>query len=532
MANMPRVGWRSLLTACAMGLSLGGWSAPAIAQAECAQEFQNCSNGCRLMGALGNQILRMCQSGCTEKRNTCVTAGRASPGQPKVAQSAPPASDLNLPEPVTLSEPLSSGEVSQRAAQMFTAEREHDAGFLQRLNSIPSCQGSFPAPPRPGQNAGDCLFARGDMQKRKRTDAVRIRMAYLQPLGQSMDLDLQRVNPDAVAQARGLRELRRKYKPLLDQRQGAGVQLSDSRPDPEFQPLYDMGGAAENKLYAAERAAYRHPDVRRAFARGDLRFEELNLSRNEQRIWSYDLTTGVLARHAREVTGSNALFMDRRDELEQSARESQQAAQFKSWSEPTANEMGLAVLRTFVYPSAKRNISGQLSGPYESRLNVAHHSYATRVAHVQKQKCAKQAGGYRCDLRLWMHGFLDSELDAAMVASFGNQGRLFNLVGELKPELEKRNAQVITQMFVPTQRGWLVGDLNTEWVVPKELEATWKLMGGFGQGMASGGGGGGDLNAIKDIGDQADADFKEKQDRTDSYQRDLMDRKCGTGRIC
>ncbi len=97
--------------------------------------------------------------------------------------------------------------------------------------------------------------------------------------------------------------------------------------------------------------------------------------------------------------GGERLFMDRTTDLAQSAREKSQGASAANWTEPTSNEIGLALMRGFIALGGKQMTKNVVTVPGGlNRLGFDQldefSGMLMQFQEVRKNTCKREAAGY------------------------------------------------------------------------------------------------------------------------------------------
>lgn len=448
MPNLP-------LLALPLLLILAGLvpSALAASPAECQQRYQQCYQGCRTMAfRIGREAFQQCNQDCQQAGRQCLSgpdtramapAAAPAPPQQRAGRTAvEPTATLAAPvvDASQLNEPLSA-EAIRQLAEAATAAQGGARGALEalrELEAIPACQR------HPGmamvRNPGACNEQRAAMRQRNAANDTDGRVRPLAPVVRSLELEFDHLPADPVAVVKAVEDLRQKYQPLLYwtpalQRRQAEAMGDDTR------ALLTRAAALEARLEQTRLDAARHPAARQAMADGRL---QTALPAQERAELQADQMSQRIAQPLREA-GQGPLFMDRSTDLQQSRREAEQAAQWARWTEPSATEMGLALLRSFA------GVGGRLSSPFEAETAPTLGPTVARIVDVRKQGCRKVGDGYHCDLKLWMHGFQrgwSAGMNGGIFVQAFQQGQL------------DRNGTTISHVFRATPQGWMAPEVG------------------------------------------------------------------------
>lgn len=268
------------------------------------------------------------------------------------------------------------------------------------------------------------------------------RVAVLVP---SLELEMQALPSDPLARVRALAVLRAKYRVgSLDTSNELGP--TPTRADPVRDIRLRMGDLVRAELAQVKS----NPVVRAAYVNGKLPMTTLQLTFDESVEWNLDVKTVALAKLARPFAGGRPLFMERKIDLQQSEHE----ASGKASGEPSANEMGLALLRSMVVTG------GRFLSPYEAERDtfgaISWVRGGMRLVHIEKGRCQKREDDYWCLVRLWTVPFVRGN-GVAIVAP--NQ-QLSGIFVRLQQEHEKYQGRDIVHRFTRTSTGWQVPDVQ------------------------------------------------------------------------
>lgn len=154
----------------------------------------------------------------------------------------------------------------------------------------------------------------------------------------------------------------------------------------------------------------------------------------------------AIARIPKRSAGDK-LFMDRTIDIAMSARERSQGGSAASWSEPTSNEMGLALMRGFIALGGRQVTKNVVTVPGGlNRLGFDQldefSGMLMQFQEVRKNVCKKEASGYRCTYTLY----------GRPIARGVARGGLGGLVMQAIPVSSA--GTTTTTLFVPTKGGW------------------------------------------------------------------------------
>lgn len=448
MPSLVHIGARLMSAMLLAALAGAGMHTLAATPAECQRGYQQCYQGCRT-GAfrIGREAFQQCNQDCQQHARQCLSGpapSAAAPApqaraartaaEPALAPAAPAMEASQLTEPM-------SAEAIRQVAEAATAARGGGRGALEalrELEAIPACQR------HPGmamvRDPGACNEQRAAMRQRNAANDTDGRVRPLAPVLRSLELEFDRLPAEPVAVVKAMEDLQKKYQPLLFwtpalQRRQAEAMADDTR------ALLTRAAALEARLEQTRQEAARHPSVRQAMVDGRL---QTRLPAQERAELQADQMSQRIAQPLRGAT-QGSLFMDRQTELQQSRREAEQAAQWARWGEPSATEMGLALLRSFA------GFGGRLSSPFEAETAAALGPTVARIVDVRKQGCRKVGDSYHCELKLWMHGFQRGW-------SAGMNGGIF-VQAQQQSQLD-RNGSTISHVFRATPQGWVAPEVG------------------------------------------------------------------------
>ena len=354
-------------------------------------------------------------------------------------------------------------------SQIFLAAEAAEAVQLRRAQAVigqPGPGGQPQPPPLPPEcrpypgtmmmsNPEACLLARA----RARSDATlgdRAEMLqHLLPVSQSLDLDLPRLPAAPLERLNALQNLGDKYSAaarfLSRYSESAG---GSARRD---NALLDLAQSFLGKQDAVFRELMATPDIKQAWIEEKLPSHIVPSDFLERIEWGADRLTYRLKRSLQADFGSKVLFADRQEDLSQSARERDQAADHARWGEPTENEIGLAVLRVFSSTGGRLTsaIESERSGP-TTLLAVVLNAPITdvnRVVHVQKmQPCKKAGGDWTCTVRIWLHVFQRG--NGMRVFQGAQAAPMVKLILAAREEAARLNGTPEDMVLRATANGW------------------------------------------------------------------------------
>lgn len=145
--------------------------------------------------------------------------------------------------------------------------------------------------------------------------------------------------------------------------------------------------------------------------------------------------------------GSEKLFMARTTDIAKSAREKSQGASAATWTEPTSNEMGLALMRGFIALGGKQVTKNVVTVPGAlNRLGFDQldefSGMLMQFQEVRKTACKREAPGYRCSYVLHGRPIARGEVRSGL-------GGMIMQAIPISP-----GGTSATTLFVPTKSGW------------------------------------------------------------------------------
>lgn len=332
------------------------------------------------------------------------------------------------------------------------AGRQTSQQVAAAIAQIPECQrgqGSVFV------NLPVCDQKRRALQAEVRGDRRQALRAALPTVMQSLVIDLAAVPQHPVAGPQGLNTLRNKYAPVWAARDFERTFASGTTPDAATsRELLVRFDALEAPLLDAERAMRARDDVRQAYLEGRIDATILRLDKVQSLRWGADRKTWVLASRLRQQMPGETLFMDRTKEHTESEREHGDMAGRARWGEPTATEIGLALMRVFTIPY------GRFRSPYEAEYRAfgVVPAGSMRLVHVQKDGCQQSPEGWWCQVRAWMQ-FLPPDHAATMA----DEGQLYaRFMQQANREAELGNGSTVVHLFKAGGLGWQAPGLDAK----------------------------------------------------------------------
>jgi hypothetical protein len=413
-----------------------------------------------------------------------------------------------------------------RVAKLAPAE-----SLATRLSRIPACR---------SRGNPECLWEVKRVRQAYQQEDAQQRIATMQRLARSLELDIKDLPSEPTPRLLQLKEFNQKYKYLLENRPLEGNLIKN---DAEG-PIYKLAAQAASQITAEQTRTNAMPAVRQAIARGEIAAIAINATDDERALFVRDVQTEQLAAEAAKALNSkNTLFLHRKSELDMSDRERTGANAAESWSEPSETEMGLAVLREFTKPPSKVQgiLQGSLTEPYEANWRSGDSlSVTTRLAHLHKEGCIREGRSYRCQVRLWLHGYADGGRAYNEIwRSAGSAQGVYHYLRTVYPTLQHKNGQLLSVVFLASSGRWSAPEIDNSFNAPKEVSALWKVLGG-GKGSTSSGpfvpssvdSANAAAASMRDEDARVKEDHVERMRQNEQLQREEMDRKCRQTKVC
>ncbi len=427
-------------------LLLACWFAgPAIAQFNqnpaCQTDYNACTTKCNVTGAINRALLRDCQRQCVRERSACLTgesppspgtAGPATAG--RAAPPSPGSAEANVVLPPLNADPTAPFTRDEAERLVAGVDRALGAAVLKTREEAQAksrCRGGMPTT--------SCLEAiDAIMAQRTRANEIKA-AAHLSVLEQSLALDMARLPQGGVERLRTLVDDFRKYRALEKMR---NPKIPDG-------PLAHLQSKLGHSVDLEIDRSVNDPAVKLAFNEDRLGVDLPVKDPATRAEWLADRSTYKLKARAQQLAGKRVLFMDRTVDLEQSTRERTSIGARGSWGEPTANEIGLAFLRTLVLAGGKQTT------PFESQRAglgvIGAFTNVFRVIHVDKIGCRKSAAGYICESRMWILPFLRGS--GAMVA-YDTRGFGGKMMQSMTASVANPEGNVMEFEVVASANGW------------------------------------------------------------------------------
>lgn len=428
--------------AVALVLCAGGVAAQPGNSATCYATYKTCSSACRSGNTVPQSVVVACQRECTADVRSCSARGsaaaQASPSTPDPSRGEradPPAGDLQAA-------PLPQG--SSRSAAAGTPLRE--AEIMAAIKALVPPRGYAPL----------AYFQTLDPDPQGILGQV---MRGLEPIGQSFDTELASLPSDPLQRFHALNGLSQKYASFWSYLEESRRQIARTNSQAFSTPLLRFADDHERRRQQAVERAQASPAVRQAYAAGNLPRGQVNLSKNQEAEWNADKATVVL-RARIGGTSRQALFIDRTSDTSRSAREQANPTGYASWNEPTAHEIGLAILRALAVDGGEIRSASEASrvGPTNVALSATNTAivYVTRVVHLEKNDCRRSDSGFVCSVRLWALNFMKGgalEMLAASGMSTRHRAEIaFVAAGFDADGLQGKSTQIA---IVATPNGWV-----------------------------------------------------------------------------
>jgi len=378
----------------------------------CPVDAQRCASNCARMQAAGEAAVGRCSAAaerCGDPKPPTPEAIAATPAWALAAAGRPeghPAvrAAMAAPMPV-LSKPLGNAEVDALFAQFAEEHRQRLAEAVRA--SVPQPRPAICTDNRGGpSNPLACIQALQQQQRESAPaggesaeDRIARAIPRMRMVSVSFKLDTAALPAEPVPRLAAMHALTQKYRGVAEQLGSVYVSGMKARKLRQaLNPLQALVVGIADERNAVIDAAQVHPDVRQAYVQGQVRPEWLDLDPVERAAWDADRDTVALTASLKRELGRPVLFIDRTTQLEQSDRERLQPQQAATWGEPSAEEIGLALMRAHIAAGGTR------LNPYAFEHFGTHQGLlrsADRIVHVEKGGCQKAAAGWQCNVRIW-----------------------------------------------------------------------------------------------------------------------------------
>ena len=352
---------------------------------------------------------------------------------------------------------LTAAEIRTLAMKLGATANQRLATNLPPVNP-PECERQYGMI----RNPSACLIARN----KPRADARAAEQGDAPPLlaeaARSLEADLAALPSEPLAAFDAMHAINEKYQPITAYAKRVRDNTTTLRNAND--PIRAAADRFESRRFEAAQHATRRPEIRQAYVENRLNIpQDMLPPRLEMYDWKIDQKTLAMQRTLKEA-GKRDLFSERTVDLARSPREANESSGSAHWGEPTANEIGLAVLRVFA------NVEGEMKSPFESArvrgaplaVLMLDGEQVNRLVHIEKAgACEKLASAtYRCPIRQWMQIYVRGNIVGWM--SDGASAPMARLWQAAFDAAEAQNGKPTTVVVQGTASGWQAPELIAE----------------------------------------------------------------------